>query len=166
MPRMLDLIRNSQVPANLMHSAARGSLSVPGAEMIEILVHLAIHHKGLADQAKLTLAGWDEQACLAAVSDPATSVEVLGYFAALENQRTNLLSALAENPSVSDEALGELATRGMRATIETLLKSPRVMNSVALLKLLQSNPNLRPNELSEVGNKLAALEPKTSPAPS
>ena len=45
MSRVLDSIRNSQVPFNLMHSAAHGSLAVPAAEMIEILVYLALHHK-------------------------------------------------------------------------------------------------------------------------
>ena len=45
MPRMLELIRNSEVPSNLMQSASRGSLSVPPGEMIEILVHLALHNK-------------------------------------------------------------------------------------------------------------------------
>jgi len=164
MARMFDLIRNSQVPANLMHSAARGSLSVPPAEMIEILVYLAVHHKGLGEEAQLTLAGWDEKACQAAASDPATSAEVLGYFVALENQRTKLLPALAENPSVGEESLGELARHGTRSTAEALLKSQRVMKSMALLKLLQSNPNLRANELAEVGNKLAGLETNAAAA--
>jgi len=54
---MLDLIRDSQVPSNLMQSAARGSLSVPPEEMIEILVYLA-HHQVFGEQARLTLAGW------------------------------------------------------------------------------------------------------------
>ncbi|HUB02967.1 MAG TPA: hypothetical protein VL983_09790 [Terriglobales bacterium] len=164
MPRMLDLIRESQVPANLMHAAARGSLSVAPAEMIEILVYLAVHHKGLGQEAQLTLAGWDEKACLAAASNPATSQEVLGYFSAVENQRTNLLPVLAENPSVTEEALGELASRGSRSTVEGLLKSHRIMNSAILLKSLQSNANLRQNELAEVGNKLASLEPPTTSA--
>ena len=88
MPRMLDLIRNSQVPSNLMQSAARGSLSVPPGETIEILVYLALHHKLFGQQARLTLAGWDEKASLAAAADPKTSAEVLGYFVSLENLRT------------------------------------------------------------------------------
>jgi hypothetical protein len=163
MARMLDLIRSSQVPANLMHSAARGSLSVPPAEIIEILVYLAVHHNGLREQAQLTLAGWDEKACADAAADRATSEEVLGYFVALENQRTKLLPVLAENPSVAEEALGELAKQGTRSTVEVLLKSSRVMNSESLLKSLQSNPNLRPNELAEVENKLAALGGHTVP---
>ncbi len=77
MPRMIDLIRTSKVPANLMQSAARGSLSVPPMEMIEILVHLALHNKLFAQQARLTLAGWDEKACLSAAQNPATCAEVL-----------------------------------------------------------------------------------------
>ena len=158
MPRMLDLIRNSEVPSNLMQSAARGSLSVPPGEAIEILVYLALHHKLFGPQARLTLAGWDEKASLAAAADPKTSAEVLGYFVSPENVRTCLLLALAENPSVGEEALDALAVAGSRSVVEGLLPSPRVMSSPRLLQGLQSNPSLRPNELAEIGKKLAALE--------
>ena len=159
MPRMLDLIRNSQVPSNLMQSAARGALSVPPDETIEILVYLALHHKLFGERARLTLAGWDEKASVAAAADPKTSAEVLGYFVSLENLRTCLLPALAENPSVGEEALDAIAVSGSRSVVEALLVSPRVMSSPRLLQALQSNANLRPNELSEIGKKLAALEP-------
>ncbi len=161
MPRMLDLIRTSQVPSNLMQSAARGALSVPADETIEILVYLAVHHKLFGQQARLTLAGWDEQASLAAAANPQTSAEVLGYFVALENLRTALLPALAENPSVSEESLDALAVSGSRSVVEALLASERVMNSPRLVQALQSNPNLRPNELAEIAKKLVASE--TSP---
>lgn len=165
MPQMLDLVRDSKVPANLMQAAARGSLSVPPGETIEILVYLALHHKGLGQQARLTLAGWDEKASLAAASEPATSAEVLGYFASFENLRTELLPALAENPSVKEEALSEVASRGTRPMVEVLLKSPRVLNSQVLLMALQSNPGLHPNELAEVENKLAALRVSAAAGP-
>ena len=158
MPRMIDLIRNSQVPSNLMQSAARGALSAPPAETIEILVHLALHNKLFAEQARLTLAGWDETASLAAAADPKTSAEVLGYFVSPENLRPRLLPALADNPSVEEESLDMLATSGSRAVVETLLKSQRVLSSPRLLQALQSNANLRPNELGEIAGKLAALE--------
>ena len=150
MPRMLDLIRNSQVPSNLMQSAARGALSVPPGETIEILVYLALHHKLFGPQARITLAGWDEKASLAAAADPTTSAEVLGYFVSLENLRTSLLPALAENPSVGEEALNALAVSGSRSVVEALLMSARVMSSPRLLQALQSNPSLRPNELAEI----------------
>ena len=157
MPRMLDMIRNSQVPSNLMQSAARGALSVTPEETIEILVYLALHHKLFGEQARLTLAGWDQKASLAAAADSKTSAEVLGYLVSLENLRTALLPALAENPSVSEEALDSLAVLGARSVVEALLGSPRVMSSRRLLEALRSNANLRPSELAEVGTKLAAM---------
>ena len=165
MPRMLDLIRSSQVPVNLMQSAARGSLSVPPAEMIEILVYLAVHHKIFGQQARLTLAGWDEKVCLTAAHDRGTSPEVLEYWISSENLRPHLLPALVENPSVGEKALSELASQGVRPVVEVLLSSPRVMNSPGLLKALQSNVSLRPNELTEVENKLAAFETRGAAVP-
>ncbi len=166
MPRMLDLIRNSEVPSHLMQSAARGSLSLPPGETIEILVHLALHSKLFAEQARLTLAGWDEKASLAAVADPMTSAEVLGYFASLDNLRPSLLPALAENPSVSEELLDALAVTGARLVVEALLKSARVMSSLRLLQALQSNAYLRPNEQAEIAGKLPGLQasPAAEPA--
>ena len=158
MPRMLDMIRNSQVPSNLMQSAARGALSVSAGETIEILVYLAVHHKLFGEEARLTLAGWDEHASLAAAADPKASVEVLGYFLSLENLRPVLLPALAENPSVGDVALGEVATLGGRSVVDALLKSTRVMSSRRLLQALQANAHLHSNEVAEIGNKLAALK--------
>ncbi len=158
MPRMIDLVRSSRLPSNLMQFAACGALSAPPGETIEILVHLALHNHLFGAQAGLTLAGWDEKASRAAAADPQTSPEVLRYFVDMENLRTCLLPALAENPSVSEEALDRLAMSGSRPIVEILLKSRRVMNSPRLLEALQSNPNLQPNELAEIEKKPAALE--------
>ena len=162
MPRMLDLIRRSEVSPQLMQAAARGSLSLPPGETIEVLVYLALHHKLFGQQARLTLAGWDEKTSLAAAADPTTSAEVLGYLVAPENLRPGLLLALAENPSVSEESLDRLAAIGSRSIVEELLASARVSRSLRLLQTLQSNAYLRPGELAEIGKKLAALE--ASPA--
>jgi hypothetical protein len=158
---MIDLVRSSRLPSNLMQFAACGALSAPSGETIEILVHLALHNNLFGAQAGLTLAGWDEKASRAAAADPQTSPEVLGYFVDIENLRTCLLPALAENPSVSEESLDRLAMSGSRPIVEILLKSRRVMNSPRLLEALQSNPNLDPNELAEMQKKTAVLE--TSP---
>ena len=49
--------------------------------------------------------------------------------------------------------------------VEALLKSPRVLNSqVPLLMALQSNAGLHPDELAEVGHKLAALRASAAAA--
>src|SRR5208282_675702 len=165
MPQVLDLIRNSQLPSNLMQSAARGSLSVPPGEMIEILVYLALHHKLFGDQARMTLAGWDEKASLAAAADPNTSAEVLGCFVSLENLRPSLLPSLAGNPSVGEELLDGLAVSGARSVVEILLRSTRVMSSPRLLQALQANACLRPNELAEIAKQLAALQVSSGAEP-
>ena len=99
MSRMIDLFRKSEVPSNLMHAAARGALSVAPAEMIEILVHLAKHNHTFGAEARLTLAGWDEQTSKAVASEPATSREVLEYLCSLNNLRPALLPSLLDNPS-------------------------------------------------------------------
>ena len=167
MARMIELIRTSQVPSNLMQSAARGSLSVPPAEMIEILVHLALHNKIFAQQARLTLAGWDEKSCLAGAQDPVTSAEVLGYWVAFENLRMPLLPALVENPTVAEESLYELAMRGGRHVVEVLLASARAKNSPELRKALQANPNLSPAEVAELEKRpgvSSAIDPSAAAA--
>ena len=158
MPSMIEMIRKSQVPSNLMQSASRGALSVPAAEMIEILVHLAIHNKLFSERSRLTLAGWDEKTSVAAAGDPQTSAEVLGYFVSPENLRTCLLAALAENKSVSEEQLDKIVVSGSRSVVEILLASERVMGSQRLLQGLQSNANLRPAEVAEIAKRLSAFE--------
>jgi hypothetical protein len=159
MPRMLDLIRSSQMPSNLMQFAARGALAVPPEETIEILVHIALHNRIFGEQSRFTLAGWDEKASKAAAADPKTSAEVLKYFISPENLRIVLLPELAENPSVEEDSLDQLAASGSRSIVEALLMSRRVMNSRRLLEALQSNPHLRPNELADIGKKIRGEEP-------
>lgn len=142
MGRMIDLIRKSEVPSNLMHAAARGALSVPPAETIEIMVHLALHNHTFGPEARLTLAGWDEQASIAAASDPATSREVLEYFSSLNNLRPSLLSGLLENAAVGEDLLLPLATDGNREIVEAMLSSERIRSCDKVIAALLANPHL------------------------
>src|SRR5215831_7353085 len=146
MARMIDQIRASKLPSNMMQFAARGALQVPAAENIEILVHLAIHNKVFGGLAKMTLAGWDEKASLAAASDPQTPREVLDYFIAPDNLRPKLLPALLENPSVPESQLVKLATSAMRDTIDVILKSNRAISISGVVQSLRSNPYLKKEE--------------------
>src|SRR6266540_3609110 len=106
MPRMLDLIRASAVSSYQMMSAARGALHVPPAEMLEILIYLAEHNKIHGEQARITLAGWDETSSKQLAADPDTPKEVLSYWTSPKNIRPALFGLLLENPSVS---VGKLA---------------------------------------------------------
>jgi hypothetical protein len=139
---MIQLIRASAVPAHVMHTASRGALSVPPAEMIEILVHLAMHNKVFGQTASITLAGWDEAACRAVAADPQTPKEVLDYFVSPSNLRAALLPALLENPSVSQAALAQIAESAHRDVLEMFLQSARAKQLPAIASALNANPHL------------------------
>jgi hypothetical protein len=66
---MLELIKQSAVPANIMRSAAHGALSLPAAEMVEILVYLS-KHSMFGEDATIALASWDEKSLHEIASDP------------------------------------------------------------------------------------------------
>lgn len=165
--RVIDQIRASKLPSNMMQFAARGALQVPAAENIEILVHLARHNKVFGELARMTLAGWDEKACLAAASNPQTPHEVLDYFISPDNLRPALLPALLENPAVSEGELAKLARSALRDTIEVMLKSPRVRSLDTVVAVLRTNPYLRKEEAAEFMVKapemLAPVQPQEVP---
>jgi hypothetical protein len=150
MPRQIDLIRASKLPSNMMQFAAKGALSVPPDENIEILVYLAKHNKIFGDLARMTLAGWDEKASLAAASDPKTPREVLDYLISPENLRPKLLPALLGNPSVAESELAKFAVSASPEAIAAMLESPRVRASVGILDCLLGNPYLKATETSTV----------------
>jgi hypothetical protein len=161
MPRMIELIRSSAANSNVMQTAARGALSVPPQEMIEILVYLATQTKIFAERARLTLAGWDENSSRAAAADPSTPKEVLAYMITPGNLRPTLLPALLENPAVSEKSLAELSAAASRYMLETLVKSARISQSKTILSSLSSNPNLNPAQSAAIAEKLAAFAPST-----
>lgn len=162
MARMVDMIRQSAVPPNLLRAAAKGALSVPPAEMIEILV-LLTQNPVFSEQARLTLAGWDEAACLAAASDPHTPREVLEYMVDPRNRRPSLFSALLENPSVAESRLAEVAATGGGGLIQQILASPRVHSSRCILQALASNRELRESEAARISHLLAHVPAEARP---
>ena len=161
MPRMIDVIRSSGANSNVMQTAARGALSVPPHEMLEILVYLATQTKIFAERARLTLAGWDETSSRKAAADSKTPKEVLAYLITPGNLRPTLLPALLENPSVSETALAELAAAASRYMLETLVKSARINQSQTILSALSSNPHLNPAQSSAIAEKLASFAAPT-----
>jgi hypothetical protein len=163
MPRMLELIRASAVPANLMQSAAKGALSIPSQEMIEILVHLATQNKIFGEQACLTLAGWDEGSSMAAASNPTTSKEVLDYLIDPQNLRPALLPALLENPAVTDSMLVTLAGTMPRDAVDIFLKSKRINSSQEIMRALASNRNFTGIQSALIEDWLAELISSSTP---
>ena len=155
MPRMIDQIRASKLPSNMMQFAARGALQVPPAENIEILVHLARHNHVFGDVARLTLAGWDEKASLAVASDPKSPREVLDYFISPDNLRPKLVPVLLENPAISEGQLIKIAIGASRETIQAMIKSPRVRSLAGVLEGLRANPYVEKEQADELRTLLS-----------
>jgi hypothetical protein len=163
MPSMIELIRASAVPSNIVQSAAKGSLSMPAPEMVEILVYLANHNQVFADQARLTLAAWDEKSSRAIAADSKTPQEILDYMASPQNFRPVMLPALLGNPAISEAALAGLAAVASRENVDLILKSPRAEHSYAILKALHSNPHLSGIQAEQIKTQLS---PVPDPVPS
>jgi hypothetical protein len=142
MSRMLDLIRASALPSHQMMTASKGALHVPAAEMVEILVYLAEHNKIFGETARLTLAGWDEQASKTIAADPSTAKEILDYWLLPNNLRPALFPILIENSSVSMTKLSELAGSLKGEFIDAMIASPRVQRSSQLLPQFTKNHQL------------------------
>src|ERR1700728_2710099 len=157
MPRQIDLIRASKLPSNMMQFAAKGALSVPPDEMLEILVYLAKHNQVFGSLARITLAGWDEKASAAAAADPKTAREVLDYLVSPDNLRPKLLPALLENPAVAASELAKFAISANQEAIAAMLQSARVRASKGILESLRSNPYLK-------GEQAAAVAALLNPA--
>jgi hypothetical protein len=156
-PRMIDQIRASRLPSNMMQFAARGALQVPPAENIEILVYLALHNPVFGSLARITLAGWDERASLAAAADPRTPRDVLDYFISPDNLRPKLLPALLENPSVSEGQLVKIAIGASKESIQAMLHSARVRNLTGVLQTLQANPYLEKEQAEDLRKALLSV---------
>jgi len=154
MPRTIDLLRASKLPSNMMQFAAKGAMSVPPDENLEILVYLAKNNQVFGPLARMTLAGWEEKASLAAAADPKTAREVLDYLVSPDNIRPKLLPALLENPSVAESELVKFAISASQEAIAAMLQSARVRASAQILKSLRSNPYLKAEHASTVAELL------------
>ena len=160
MASILDQIRRNQVPQGVLRTASKGALPLPAGEMIEVLVYLT-QNPIFAQEARMTLAGWDPVATVECVADPASPPEVLGYFWAEENRRPVLMPALIENPAIAEELLMEAAATATREILNMLLASPRARSSPAVVEALSTNIRLTPEELRELRGETAAEKPAT-----
>ena len=158
MSRMIDLIKQSAVPATVMRSAARGALSLPPSEIVEILVYLS-GHSMFGEQARLSLAGFDTNSMQAIAADSHTPLEVLQYFGSPKNVRAALLPALLQNSSFPHTLLLELAQSHSRDVLGAMISSQRVRGDVQTLRVLHENPALDPEQKLHVEAELHALRP-------
>src|SRR5437016_4204467 len=125
MAQMLDLIKQNAVPAAVMRSAARGALPISADETIQILVYLT-GNPLFAEEARMTLAGWDQNSAIQVLSGGNAPQEALEYFWSKANRRPGLMPALIENPLIPEQQVAELAAAAAsRELVAVLLASRR-----------------------------------------
>lgn len=156
MPSMLELIKQNAVPAAVMRSAAKGALSLPAPEMLEILVYLT-GNKTFAEEAGMSLARWDEASLVSTLSNSDATPEVLEYFWDEKNRRRGLMPALIENPRISEQKLIEAAGRAARELVNMMLASRRVHSTQAVLQILLGNTFLTEAEVQQIREELSAI---------
>lgn len=161
MAGMMELLRQSDVPLAVIRSAAKGALSLPPGEMLEVLVYLS-GHPSVSQDAQNTLKKWDASALGKILSNPQTSREVLNYFLLPGNCQPTLLAALCDNPVVSAEDLSTIVKTASREQLDVLLRNRRARQSASIRQLLLSNPLLTESERAELNQNAAA--PGTAPA--
>ncbi|SRR6266481_1599274 len=136
---IFELIQQNAAPPQVMRAAAKGALSVPPEQMIEILVYLT-RDAVYGPEARTTLAHWDEPSTRAVLANPATPREVLDYFWAEGTRRPGVMQALIENPAIGDAQLMALATVAGREILAIMQASHRVRGSEPVMGALQANP--------------------------
>ena len=164
MTSIFEMIKRNAVPATVMRTAANGALPVPADQMLEILVYLT-QNPVFAQDARMTLAGFDLDATLQIAANPQSAPAVLGYYWSEENRRPALMPALIENPAITDSLLMELAGEAPREIVNMLLASPRVRNAYPLTEALKTNPHLSAEELRQLNGEpeeaASAVDPET-----
>lgn len=161
MAQMFHLIKDNAVPAAVMRSAAKGALSLPATEMLQILVHLT-GNPVFGQEAAMTLAGWDTASAVAVLSGSDAPEEVIGYFLDPKNYRLPLMPAILENPRVGVQYLAKLAHSPKRELVAVLLASSRVRSMPEVLRALLNNPHLTELEAEQLRQ---GLEPETTEPP-
>jgi hypothetical protein len=139
MARMLELIREGAAPASMVRRAARGELSLPANEAIEILVALAADRE-LGQEAEQTLANWEGTSLVEVASNASTPAAVLLHLIRNQRQRPEVIAALCGNPALATEELEAMAMQSTAETLAAMAQSARVRGSCSVLEAMIENP--------------------------
>jgi len=156
MSRMLDLVRQRQVPEPVLRSLASGTMPLARIEQLEILVELTRDAR-VGIIAAQTLAGWPSDELRTLAADPHIPPAVLGYFLEPLHRRSDILLALLSNPAVTDATRAAVAQTAQRELLAALLVDERALKSPEVIVALAGNPELQPAELESLKERLKQM---------
>jgi hypothetical protein len=108
-----------------------------------------------ADQARLTLAGWDAALLAPVLASAETAPEVLDYFLSPKNLRPSLLPALLENPAAGEARLARLVAALPARELALIRNSQRVRSLPLVMQALLGRPEMAGAEAAELRAELA-----------
>ena len=131
-------------PDALRLSAARGSLPLAAADLVEIQVRLlGDRTAAIAAAARQSLARIGPDALPGILRDPRCAPEVLDHFAGTPALTEECLAIVIAHPAVPAATLVDLATRGDASSLNLIVTNEtRVVTHPPLLAALRANPRL------------------------
>ena len=169
---LVERILAPETPEALRLSAARGSLPLPGADLVEIQVRLLADPSApSAAAARESLQRLGHDALPGILRDPRCAPEVLDHFASSSALTEECLAIVIAHPAVADATLIDLATKSDAVSLNLIVTNEtRVVSHPPLLAALRANPRLSPGDrrrLAELESDLikqSAFRASTGPA--
>lgn len=128
-------------------AAARGQAGLPPEASLELLVALSRDaDEQVRTEARHTLASWSADTLTPLLTRRSTTTDVLEYFLALENVRSELLPAILSNRNTPQQAVGELAAIADLDTVRVMLDNIDLLRTNALVALKSNTAYLKLNE--------------------
>lgn len=156
MSRMLELVRQQQVPEPVLRSLATGTMPLARVEQLEILVELT-HDPRVGITAAQTLAGWSSDELRTLAADPLTPRAILNYFIEPRHRRPDIMLPLLSNPALSEGTIAVVAETARRELLEAMLVNERAVRSPEIMVGMAANPELQPAELEVLKERLQQM---------
>jgi hypothetical protein len=137
-------IIEGKAPGQLKSMAAKGLISFPPQQMLQVLAVLAVDDDpAVGDLARLALTAFPRALLLEAAADRQTSPEVLDRLETVFSGEEDIISALAGNTSLPEACLRRLAGNPLANVLDVLARNQMVLRKDPdALFILIANPRL------------------------
>jgi hypothetical protein len=161
---LLQSLQSGKIPKKIRIMVAQGKAPIPQHEMLELLIALLNDlDSEISDQAKQTIASWDEGDILAQLQSRNCEPCVLEHFGVPTNP-DRILRAIIANPRSPETVLAFLALTVSAHLLEAILDNrTRISNFPHILDNVRRNPSATleiQKLIQEIETELHSHEPK------
>src|SRR3954465_2654424 len=137
-------------PGRMM--ASKGMLPLPPADQVAVLYQLALDADAMiVASARATAAGLPEKLLAGTLADPTLDPRILHFFAERTHEKVPVFDAIALNPSVADQTLAMLASKGdARAVDQIATNEQRLLRYPEIIAAMYMNRRARMSTIDRV----------------